>query len=167
MLIAFSGLPGTGKTTISRQLAARLAAVYIRVDTIEQAIRNAGVLAQDVGTAGYNVAIALAETNLGLGLVVIVDSVNPVAESRAAFRAIAKKNGKRLTDVEIICSDKAEHRRRVETRTTDIPGHMLPSWDAVQTHDYEPWLTPRLLIDTSATEPGDAVAIIEQHVKQT
>jgi predicted kinase len=167
MLIAFSGLPGTGKTTISRQLAARLAAVYICVDTIEQAIRNAGVLAQDVGTAGYNVAIALAETNLGLGLVVIVDSVNPVAESRAAFRAIAKKNGKRLTDVEIICSDKAEHRRRVETRTTDIPGNMLPSWDAVQTHDYEPWLTPRLLIDTSATEPGDAVAIIEQHVKQT
>jgi predicted kinase len=36
----FSGLPGTGKTTISRDLAASLNAVYLRIDTIEQAIRS-------------------------------------------------------------------------------------------------------------------------------
>ena len=52
MLIVFSGLPGTGKTTIARELARQTRAVYLRIDVIEQAIRNAGVLAADVGTSG-------------------------------------------------------------------------------------------------------------------
>ena len=65
MLIVFSGLPGTGKTTLARDLASRAGAVYLRVDTIEQAIRNAGVLAKGVGTSGYKVANELALSNLG------------------------------------------------------------------------------------------------------
>ncbi|MFO7481079.1 AAA family ATPase, partial [Oceanibaculum nanhaiense] len=32
MLIVFGGLPGTGKTTLSRALADRLRAVYLRID---------------------------------------------------------------------------------------------------------------------------------------
>lgn len=40
MLIIFSGLPGCGKSTIARALAKRLGAVYLRIDTIEQAIRD-------------------------------------------------------------------------------------------------------------------------------
>ncbi len=36
MLIIFSGLPGSGKSTIARTLSERLNAVYLRVDTIEQ-----------------------------------------------------------------------------------------------------------------------------------
>ncbi|YAF61144.1 hypothetical protein DOCECA_13255 [Pseudomonas sp. E102] len=49
MLIVFSGLPGTGKTTIAHDLAATTGAVYLRIDTIERAVRNSGALAQDVG----------------------------------------------------------------------------------------------------------------------
>jgi predicted kinase len=60
MLIVLGGLPGTGKTTIARQVAKRCQTVYLRVDVIEQAIRNAGVLAGDVGPAGYMGAYALA-----------------------------------------------------------------------------------------------------------
>ncbi len=44
MLIVFSGLPGTGKTTIANDLAATTGAVYLRIDTIEQAIRNSVLL---------------------------------------------------------------------------------------------------------------------------
>jgi broad-specificity NMP kinase len=40
MLIIFGGLPGTGKTTISKEVAKRLKAVYLRVDTIEQTLKN-------------------------------------------------------------------------------------------------------------------------------
>ncbi|MCU1772850.1 AAA family ATPase [Pseudomonas sp. 13B_3.2_Bac1] len=74
MLIVFSGLPGTGKTTIARSLATRLDATYLSIDTIEQAIRNAGVLADDVGTSGYRVANELAVNNLRPGHSVVVQS---------------------------------------------------------------------------------------------
>ncbi len=41
MLIVFSGLPGTGKTTIAQAVVRRCGAVYLRIDTIEQALRTA------------------------------------------------------------------------------------------------------------------------------
>ena len=40
MLIIFGGLPGTGKTAIAQQLARELGAVYLRIDSMEQAIRD-------------------------------------------------------------------------------------------------------------------------------
>jgi hypothetical protein len=93
MLIVFSGLPGTGKTTIASQLASRTTAVYLRIDTIEQAIRSSGALAHDVGRSGYRVANELALSNLRFGSTVIVDGVNPVTESRQAWREIASRCG--------------------------------------------------------------------------
>ena len=86
MLVVFGGLPGTGKTTISRVIAARRSATYLRIDTIEQAIRTARVLAGDVGVAGYGVAAALADANLIGSHTVVVDCVNPVSESRCGNR---------------------------------------------------------------------------------
>ena len=41
MLIIFSGLPGSGKSTIAQALAKQLNALYLRIDTIEQAIHKA------------------------------------------------------------------------------------------------------------------------------
>lgn len=49
MLIVIGGLPGIGKTTLARLLAARLGAVHLRVDTIEQAIVRAGLARHPVG----------------------------------------------------------------------------------------------------------------------
>ena len=148
-LVVFAGLPGVGKTSVARALALASGAVYLRVDTVEQALRRAG---GEVGTAGYGVVQALAAENLGLGRDVLVDGVNPLAESREAFAARARENGARLIDVEVVCSNVVEHRRRVEARTSDIPGHALPAWADVIARGYEPWATPRIVIDTEPSK---------------
>lgn len=160
MLIVFSGLPGTGKTTIAQQLATHMGAVYLRIDTIEQAIRNAEVLAQDVGRSGYRVANELALSNLRLGNRVVVDCVNPVAESRQAWRDIAATGASRLWDIQLLCSDRHEHRRRVESRASDIAGLTPPTWQSVVAHDYEGWDNPPLTIDTAQMSVAQAVALI-------
>jgi len=158
VLIVFSGLPGVGKTTISRALALRLPAVYLRIDVIEQAIREAGV---EVAAAGYGVAQALALSNLALGRVVVADCVNPVAASRAGWQAVADACQVPIYNVEVVCSDVAEHKRRVETRVADISGHVLPRWEAVQRHEYEPWMAERLVVDTAR---GGALEKIEEYI---
>ena len=164
MLIVFSGLPGSGKTTLAYVLAARRGATYLRVDTIEQAIRNAEVLVADIGSAGYAVANAVAEANLSPGRTVVADCVNPVEESRTAWRAVAARTKSTLFDIEVLCSDAIEHRRRVETRVSDIAGLTSPTWESVQQHEYEPWETERLVLDTALLSPEEALVLIERHL---
>ncbi|MBU2089902.1 MAG: AAA family ATPase [Alphaproteobacteria bacterium] len=162
MLIVFGGLPGTGKTTLSRALAAKLRAVYLRIDAVEQALRDSGMLPGKVGPAGYLAAMALARSNLAIGHAVIADCVNPVPESRAGWASVAGTAGVRLLQVEVICSDPVEHRRRVESRIADIPGHAQPDWASVQGHDYKPWPEADIVIDTARLTPELALARLEK-----
>src|ERR1700744_246621 len=146
LLIVFGGLPATGKTTLARGLARRLAATHLRVDTIEQSLKAAGLA---VGPTGYVIANALAADNLILGRTVVADCVNPVLASRNGWRETASRCSARLVEIEIICGDLAEHRRRVESRVTDIEGLVLPSWDQITSKTYEPWDREHFVLDTA------------------
>lgn len=161
MLVVLSGLPGAGKTTIGKALAAKRSAAYVRVDEIEHALTRGANLGSDIGPAGYIVAFAIASSNLKLGNLVVGDSVNPVLESRQGWRDVAQGAGVRFVEVEVVCSDEQEHRHRVETRAADITGFTLPSWSSVKAHNYVPWTTPRLVVDTALLSPREAVAAIE------
>jgi predicted kinase len=157
MLIVLSGLPGVGKTTIARELAVAMDAVHVRIDTIEQALRNAGIKVQ---SEGYCVAYGVAEDNLRIGRSVVADSVNPWPLTREEWRSVADRAGVRAIDVEIVCSDVDEHRRRVESRSADIVGQTLPAWSEVVQRDFHPWKSERLVIDTARTEVGESVRTI-------
>ena len=157
MLVVLSGLPGVGKTTIARELARTMSAVYVRIDSIEQALRGEGL---EVEGEGYAVAHAISEDNLRLGRIVVADSVNPWPLTRDEWRSVAARAGVRVVDVEVICSDEAEHRRRVESRTADIPGHRVPTWSDVVERDYRPWHRERLIIDTARLDVQQSVQAI-------
>ena len=151
MLFIFSGLPGVGKSTVAREVAKRLKAVYVRADTIEQAMRDC-MPDYEVTIEGYEIAYAVAAENLALGLRVVADSVNPLNITRDAWRNTAISQGKEFMDIEVICSDATEHRRRVEQRVSDISGLKLPTWDETVSRQYEPWTMKRLIIDTAMSD---------------
>jgi predicted kinase len=168
MLVVFGGLPGTGKTTIAREVARRRAAFYARIDTIERSIRSANVLGGEIGAAGFAVAMGLARENLAAGQVVVADAVNPVPEAREAWRDIAAKLSAPLIEIEVVCSDRQEHRRRVEARSsaantagnTAIVGLVSPTWDEVLAGHYVPWTEDHWVIDTSVATADEAVAAV-------
>jgi predicted kinase len=148
-LISFSGLPGSGKSSIARDLAREIGAVWLRIDSIEQAIKESGVVRGSLDDAGYRAAYAVAHDNLCLGLHVIGDSVNPWMLTRNAWRDVGLRAGARVVEVETVCTDLEVHRRRVETRVSDVPGLILPQWQAVIRRDYHPWDRDHLTIDTA------------------
>lgn len=151
MLYIFGGLPGVGKTELSKFLAQHLSAAYIRIDTIEQNLRDAGLT--DLYDEGYKIAFALALENLKNGVPVVSDSTNPVSESRSAWRNVADEASSHYLEIEVICSNLAEHQRRVESRSTDIPNLIPPSWESVTSREYEPWTTADYVLDTGNRSP--------------
>lgn len=162
MLVVFGGLPGTGKSTIAQALAARRPATYLRIDVIEQALRASPGFAGEIGPEGYAIGQAIAASNLALGQMVIADCVNPVPESRAGWRTVANHAGAPLIEVEILCSDEAVHRARVEDRKADIEGLVLPAWQAVQKRHFAPWPEPHMILDTARLTVDEAVTRIEK-----
>ena len=163
LLIVLGGLPGTGKTSIAKALATQLKCTYVRIDTIEQALLHENCL--HVRHEGYLLAYAIAADNLRCGNNVIADSVNPIPLTRAAWRDVAAQVPAHILEVEIICSDKDEHKRRVENRLADITGHKLPTWDEVIKRDYHPWDTAHLTIDTAHHSIASAVEEILKYVR--
>ena len=149
MLIIFSGLPATGKTTIARELARQIGAIHLRIDSIEQAIRHCSPDAVGLDEAGYRVAYAVAEDNLRIGRTVVADSVNPLQITRDAWLEVGRRAQAITMEIEVICSDSRKHRARVETRKPDIFGLSLPTWEQVISREYHLWDREHIVIDTA------------------
>lgn len=84
------------------------------------------------GPAGYIVCYDIASQNLRLGLYVIADTVNPIHETRQAWREVAESLENPFLEIEVVCSDESKHRHRIATRVADIPGFALPTWEEVK-----------------------------------
>lgn len=160
----FGGLPGTGKSTLARELAERTGAVLLRVDEIEASMRRGGLPAERTGLAAYGVAHAVAGPHLRRGFVVVADAVNPLREAREGWRALAEECGARHVVIETRCAEDV-HRLRVETRPNDVPNWVYPDWDGVlaRRDEYEPRTDERLVVDT-ARPVQDCHDEVERHL---
>ena len=154
-LYIFSGLPATGKSTLAELLARRLGAAYVRIDTIEQALRD--LYSVDVQGEGYRLAYRVAADNLRLGISVVADSCNPIELTRREWEDTAKDAGAHYMNIEVVCSDLQEHRSRVETRRSSVQGLELPTWRDVTARAYDDWTVGRVVLDTFDRSAGECV----------
>ena len=69
------------------------------------------------------------------------------------WEGVAQAENVEFVNVEVICSDSAEHRRRVESRATSVPNLKLSTWDQVLAREYHAWSVPRITIDTAGRPP--------------
>ena len=165
LLVVIGGLPAVGKTAVCRALLGERPITppmtWLRVDSIEQALRRSGEMAPDMpGGAGYYAAAAVAGDVLSTGGDVLVECVNPLPITRRLWERTAVDAGSCLLQVELVCSDRDEHRRRVEQRVSDIEGLVLPGWRDVLQRDYAPWPEADLRLDTGRLEVTGAAELI-------
>jgi predicted kinase len=166
VLAVFAGLPGVGKSTLAARVATELPATVLAVDTVDFTLQRYEVTEPRPGYAAYGVVAALAEVQLRIGHHVIIDAVNPVKTARHLWVELADRLTVPLRVVEVVCGDEAEHRRRVETRFAVRDHDGIPDWVRVleRQREYEPYLGPRLVVDTFLAE--DPVAPVVAYLSE-
>lgn len=103
----------------------------------------------EVEGEGYRLAYRIAADNLRVGTSVVADSCNPVELTRREWEQVARDAQVDFINIEVVCSDPHEHRRRVEQRIADISGLELPTWNEVEAREYDEWKGERIVIDTA------------------
>jgi hypothetical protein len=106
-LIVFGGLPGTGKTTFARASRKSTRRHICASTRSSKRCYLPGILQATtwVRWAGYPVAYEVAESNLLVGLMVVADSVNPLAVTRDAWRQVAATTSSEIVEIKVVCSD--------------------------------------------------------------
>ncbi|WP_254655738.1 AAA family ATPase [Segatella oris] len=147
ILFIFSGLPAVGKSTLARFLVKEFGAVYLRIDTIEQGLKD--LCRINVEGEGYRLAYRMAADNLQSGNNVVADCCNPIELTRQEWEELAVNNNCRFVNIEIICSDKVEHKKRAEQRNTEVANMKLPMWNDIENREYHEWHKSRIIIETA------------------
>ncbi|MFE5209276.1 AAA family ATPase [Streptomyces sp. NPDC056600] len=166
MLIVMAGLPAAGKSSVAERLGRVLPAAVVSVDPVEAAMWRAGVdRGQPTGLAAYLVAESVADGLLSLGQSVIIDAVNAVEAARAQWRVLAERHSTPVAFIEVVCSDRRVHRRRLESRSRGIVGFGELGWEAVEQRraEYEPWTRQRLVLD-SVTDLDSNVTTAQEYL---
>jgi predicted kinase len=156
-VIIFTGLPGTGKSTLAEQVARTVGAPAFAGDWLMGALQPAHAALASLDRSEYVAAWfsllrTLVTRQLMLGQSAVVDDV--VIESQfSLWRETAARFSARLFLIECICSDEVIHRARIEGRTRGIPGWHEVGWDHVERMRAEvvPITADRLTVD--AMEP--------------
>jgi predicted kinase len=152
-LIVFSGLPGTGKSTLAETIGRQLVIPVFAKDWLEAVLLQHGLQpssnGKSLGYVGYELLTVLAERQLMLGQSVILDSVAGIQTIRNTWKELSKQYGADWRVIECVCSDESIHRSRLGARERNIPGWHELEWAEVEEvkQYYQTWNEDRLVLD--------------------
>jgi len=152
-LIIFSGLPGTGKSTLAESMGKDLGIPVFAKDWLEATLVRSGLKPiteeKSLGFAGYELLTLLAERQFMLEQSVILDSVAASQSIRSTWRQLAEQYHVECRVIECICSDAKLHRARLKDRNRRIPGWHELEWSEVERVKgyYSAWEEARLVLD--------------------
>ncbi len=137
-LVIFSGLPGTGKSTLADKLAYKLRWPLLRIDdVIGEVPDNSGIEFWD---SKVKILLGLVETQLELGLDVIVDSVFMNMDRHHA-QELALKYQVRFLPIYVFVSDENIWEERVTARYNELNNKDVATWEQVlhQREHFREW----------------------------
>ena len=152
-LILFSGLPGTGKSTLAEAAGREFGFPVFAKDWLEGSLLDSNIISEDVksnlGFAGYNLLATLAERQFMLGQSVILDCDASTESIRREWKGLSDRYNADWRVIECICSDMDLHKQRLKERQRDIPGWHELEWPEVERvrSYYVPWNEDRLVLD--------------------
>ena len=152
-MIVFSGLPGTGKSSLAESIGRQLGIPVFAKDWLEASLILSGLGSKDdlkqLGFAGYELLTVLAERQFMLNQSVILDSVASTQNSRIKWQQLAEQYGVERLVIECICSDEGVHRARLKERQRNIPGWHELEWADIEKvkQYYPPWEEEHLVLD--------------------
>lgn len=152
-LIVFSGLPGTGKSSLAEAIGKDLGIPVFAKDWLEATLLRSDLKPtreeKSLGFAAYELLTVLAERQLMLDQSVILDSVAASKTIRSAWRQLSDQYEADWRVIECICSDEPLHYSRLSRRKRDIPGWHELEWSEVERvkRYYVSWEGERLVLD--------------------
>ncbi len=160
-LLVMRGLPGSGKSTLSRALSKRLGWPIIDKDDIKDILDGH---TSGAGGLAYETMFNVARRQLLQGLNVICDSPLTFSMSYEKARLIAATTYASLVIVECTCSDEQAWSQRINgRRQLQLPAHHQTDWDKLRANRARiesemnyPISDPQIIIDT--IRPQDEIA---------
>jgi predicted kinase len=129
ILVLFSGLPGTGKSTLANRLARELKWPLLCIDdVIGEVPENAGIPFWD---SRVDTLLDVVETQLKVGLNVIVDSVFMNMDRHHA-QELARKYQVRFLPIYVFVSDENIWKSRVTARYNESKDKDVATWERIQ-----------------------------------
>jgi predicted kinase len=131
-LIIFSGLPGTGKSTLAEAVGKALEIPVFAKDWLEAALLRSGLKPtsadKSLRYAGYELLTVLAQRQLMLGQSVILDSVAASSTIRDTWLKLTEQYNADCRVIECICSNESLHRSQLKQRKRNIPSWHELEW---------------------------------------
>ena len=153
LLIQMAGHPGSGKSTVARQIAAGVGAMIIDLDTIKSALLNGGSGWDDASRWSYFVIYGLVDDALAAGTNVVVDTPSYWTEIHERLTAAATKHDVDYAFVECV-ADEAIRSQRLHLRSAQRS--QVPELNAMPSHAPTDCFKPELEFSGRLRLPPDS-----------